>query len=119
MKRRRSLQPIVYTYFTSPTYLQYLNSCATGFQDCGCSQTLCSWKSDQELSLIKLDAEIDAVLTLNQHAIKRGIEVERDFSSDTPVFVDVDKLNQVWQNLISNAIQAMKGKGTLRVQDKT
>ena len=76
-------------------------------------------KSDQELSLIKLDTEIDAVLTLNQHAIKRGIEVERDFSSDTPpVFVDVDKLNQVWQNLISNAIQAMKGKGTLRVKTK-
>ena len=76
-------------------------------------------KSNQERSLVELDTEINAVLTLNQNAIKHGIEVERDFSSDTPsVFVDVDKMNQVWQNLIGNAIQAMKGKGTLRIKTR-
>ena len=73
-------------------------------------------KSDQERHLVKLETEIDTVLTLNQNAVKAGIEIERDFSPDTPlIYIDVDKVNQVWQNLIMNAVQAMKGKGTLRI----
>ncbi|MAD60447.1 MAG: hypothetical protein CMH49_02890 [Myxococcales bacterium] len=73
-------------------------------------------KSDQERHLVKLDSELDTVLTLNHNVVKSGIELERDFSPHTPlVYIDVDKVNQVWQNLITNAVQAMKGKGTLKI----
>jgi signal transduction histidine kinase len=45
-----------------------------------------------------------------------GIDVQRDFDSDIPrVEVYPAELNQVWTNLIDNAIDAMDGKGTLRI----
>jgi signal transduction histidine kinase len=45
-----------------------------------------------------------------------GIDVHRDFDSDIPrLEVYPAELNQVWTNLIDNAIDAMDGKGTLRI----
>jgi len=71
---------------------------------------------ESERSLIDLPRELDAVLTLNHNALKRGVEVRRDFSEGHPaVHGDADQLNQVWQNLIQNAVQAMKSQGTLTV----
>lgn len=45
-----------------------------------------------------------------------GIEVLREFGADVPL-VDayVAELNQVWTNVIDNAIDAMEGEGTLRL----
>jgi signal transduction histidine kinase len=46
-----------------------------------------------------------------------GIEVVKDFDrSLPPVPVYAGELNQVWTNLVDNAIQAMKGHGTLTVR---
>ena len=46
----------------------------------------------------------------------RGIEVEFDFDQDIPAFdAYAAALNQVWTNLIDNAIDAMHGEGTLRL----
>jgi signal transduction histidine kinase len=45
-----------------------------------------------------------------------GIEVVREFGADVPlVEVYAAELNQVWTNLIDNAIDAMGGQGTLRL----
>ena len=45
-----------------------------------------------------------------------GIDVQRDFGSDIPrIEVYPAELNQVWTNLIDNAIDAMEGKGTLGI----
>ena len=77
-------------------------------------------KTDSERRLSNLKLDLDLVLTLNHNVIKRGIEVVRLFEEDTPtVYADVDQLNQVWQNLIQNAVQAMKGKGTLTLRLST
>ena len=44
------------------------------------------------------------------------IEVVREFDADVPlVEVYAAELNQVWTNLIDNAIDAMDGDGTLRL----
>jgi two-component system, NtrC family, sensor kinase len=73
-------------------------------------------KSNRERKLVSLYSELDTVLTLNQSVIKHGIEVERNFDPNTPnVYIDIDKIHQVWQNLITNAVQAMKGKGSLEI----
>jgi len=55
--------------------------------------------------------------TLVMLSYKLGnISVERDFASDAPIIeADAGALNQVWTNLIDNAIDAMEGRGTLRV----
>ena len=45
-----------------------------------------------------------------------GIDVQRDFGSDIPrIEVYPAELNQVWTNLIDNAIDAMEGNGTLGI----
>ena len=45
-----------------------------------------------------------------------GIEVTRDFAADLPeIEVYASELNQVWNNLIDNAIDAMDGTGTLHL----
>ena len=47
----------------------------------------------------------------------RGLEVVKDFDPSLPkVPVYVGELNQVWTNLIDNAVQAMNGHGTLTVR---
>jgi signal transduction histidine kinase len=44
----------------------------------------------------------------------RGVSVERDFATDVPMIEAIPgELNQVWTNLIDNAVDAMDGAGTL------
>jgi len=51
------------------------------------------------------------------HRLKDGITVVRDYDPQLPrVCAYGGELNQVWTNLIDNAIDAMKGNGELRVR---
>lgn len=56
---------------------------------------------------------IETVLTLYQNNLKHGVEVIRNFQTIPPAMCYVDQLNQVWTNLIHNALQAMDNQGTL------
>ncbi|MFB2838998.1 response regulator [Floridanema evergladense] len=59
---------------------------------------------------------IETVLTLYNNQLKHGIEVTRDYQANLPSLLCYpDELNQVWTNLIHNAIQAMDYKGHLSV----
>jgi len=51
------------------------------------------------------------------HELKSGVTVRREYQP-VPLLVDSfgTELNQVWTNLIQNAIDAMDGKGELRVR---
>ena len=45
-----------------------------------------------------------------------GLEVIRDYAAELPrIEANAGELNQVWTNVIDNAIDAMDGSGTLRV----
>ena len=58
---------------------------------------------------------IETVLTLYHNTLKQGVDVEKRFANIAPIFCFPDELNQVWTNLIHNAIQAMKNKGKLTI----
>jgi signal transduction histidine kinase len=58
---------------------------------------------------------IETVLTIYQNQIKHGTELVRRFEALPPVRCLPDELNQVWTNLVHNALQAMDHKGTLTV----
>jgi len=58
---------------------------------------------------------LDTVLTLYQSQIKRGVEVIRDYGEDTALEGLHDQLNQVWTNLVHNALQAMNYEGTMTI----
>lgn len=58
---------------------------------------------------------LETVLTLYHNQLKHGIEVIKNFSDIPPIFCFPDELNQVWTNLIHNAIQAMNNRGMLQI----
>jgi signal transduction histidine kinase len=60
---------------------------------------------------------LETTLTIMNHKLKRGVTVQRDYLP-TPLLVNSfgSELNQVWTNLIDNAIDAMNGNGELRVR---
>lgn len=57
---------------------------------------------------------IETALTLYQNQFKYGVEVVRQYEDSLPsILCYPDELNQVWTNLVHNALQAMNNKGTL------
>jgi signal transduction histidine kinase len=68
----------------------------------------------QNVDIVK---SLETTLTILNHKLKRGVSVQRDYQP-VPFLVNSfgSELNQVWTNLIDNAIDAMNGKGELRVR---
>ena len=58
---------------------------------------------------------IEVVLTLYHNQIKHGIDVNKQYDDVPLIPCYPDELNQVWTNLLHNAIQAMDGKGALEI----
>jgi signal transduction histidine kinase len=60
---------------------------------------------------------LNNTLVILQHKLREGIDVLRDYAADLPeIEAYGSELNQVWTNIIDNAIQAMDGRGALEVR---
>jgi signal transduction histidine kinase len=68
----------------------------------------------QNVDIVK---SLENTLTILNHKLRKGVDVQRDYQR-VPFLVNSfgSELNQVWTNLIDNAIDAMRGKGELRVR---
>jgi len=53
---------------------------------------------------------LDTVLTLYRGQIRHGVELVRDYQDEGRVWGRHDQLNQVWTNLLHNALQAIEGQ---------
>ena len=59
---------------------------------------------------------IESALVMLGHKLSSSITVVRDYSASVPrIGAYPGELNQVWTNLIDNALDAMNGAGTLRL----
>lgn len=68
-------------------------------------------------SEIDIHSGIESTITMLWHRLKNGIEVIREFDRGLPkVPAHGSELNQVWTNLIDNAVDAMNGQGELRIR---
>jgi signal transduction histidine kinase len=64
-----------------------------------------------------LHAGLDATLVMLGHKIKQGVTVVKEYDRSLPkVPAYAGELNQVWTNLIVNALDAMAGEGTLTIR---
>ena len=61
---------------------------------------------------------INTVLVLYSGLLKQGCEVVKEFDDLPLIPCHADELNQVWTNLIHNALQAMDYKGTLTLRSR-
>jgi len=68
----------------------------------------------QNVDIVK---SLETTLTILNHKLKHGVVVERDYQK-IPLLVNSfgSELNQVWTNIIDNAIDAMGGKGKIQVR---
>jgi two-component system NtrC family sensor kinase len=71
------------------------------------------------LERVDVHAGIEDTLVILSHQLKygeNGVNVKRSFGSLPPITAYVGELNQVWTNLIHNAIQAMDGRGEILIE---
>jgi signal transduction histidine kinase len=62
---------------------------------------------------------LDSTLVMLAHKMHGGVSVVREYDDDVPnIEARAGELNQVWTNLIDNAVDAMAGSGTLRVSTR-
>lgn len=69
-----------------------------------------------EKTIVSLHDEINMVLLLFHNRIKHGISVLFDVAESLHVLAKRDQLNQVWINIVNNALQAMPLEGTLAIR---
>ena len=62
---------------------------------------------------------LDDTLTMMKHKIAPGVAIKREYGPDVPeVEAFPAELNQVWTNLIANAIDAVDSNGTIRIRTR-
>jgi signal transduction histidine kinase len=62
---------------------------------------------------------LEKTLVILGHKVRAGIDVRRDFDEHLPpIQANGAELNQVWTNLIDNAIDAMQGHGQLLIRTR-
>jgi len=68
----------------------------------------------QNVDIVK---SLESTLTILNHKLKKGVTVHREYQK-VPLLVNSfgSELNQVWTNIIDNAIDAMGGQGELRLK---
>jgi len=69
------------------------------------------------MQMVDVQQGLENTLTILHHRLKSGIRVVRNYAQNLPkICAFGGELNQIWTNLIANAIEAMQGKGELRVR---
>jgi len=73
-------------------------------------------ESSDRRQTVFLERELDqALAALTTNMDDSALTIERSYAGDTCVIASPDQLRQALNNVILNAIQAMKGRGTLRL----
>jgi signal transduction histidine kinase len=68
------------------------------------------------LQMTDVTEGLESTLVMLGHKLGGGVTVVRDYARDLPrIEAMAGELNQVWTNLIDNAVDALAGAGTLRV----
>ena len=76
-----------------------------------------SYMDQASMQEVDVREDLENTLKIFGHWLKKGITVERKYAPDAPrVCAFGVELNQVWTNLIDNAIDSMKGSGELRIR---
>jgi signal transduction histidine kinase len=69
--------------------------------------------------LLEVDVHegLENTLVIMEHKLKQGVTVKREYSQDLPhIEAYASELNQVWTNIIDNAVDAMNGKGEIVIR---
>lgn len=71
---------------------------------------------EAELKTVDIHEGLEDTLTLIHHQIKHDITVDKQYGDIPPIACYPGQLNQVFLNMLVNARQAIKGKGTITIK---
>lgn len=78
-----------------------------------------SFLGQAEVLKINLHDSLDNTLVILRNKMKVGITITREYDDDMPeIMAYGSELNQVWTNLLDNAIDAMGGQGEIKIRTK-
>ncbi len=100
--------------FTLASLATEINDAATRISGIVKALKSYSYMDQAPMQPIDVHEGLNDTLTMLRHKLKDGVTVERDYAASLPrIDAYGSELNQVWTNLIDNAIAAMEGKGCL------
>jgi signal transduction histidine kinase len=78
-----------------------------------------SYLNQAPIQAVDLKAGLEDTLLILGSKLRGGISVQRDYAKDLPFIQGYgSELNQVWTNILDNAIDAMNGKGEIKVRTR-
>ncbi len=105
--------------FTARTLLEQIRHGAGRIADIVTALKDYSYMDRAPVQDIDVHEGLDNTLVMLQGELKRGVEVQRDYGDGVPrIEARGSELNQVWTNLIDNAVDAMAGSGHLVVRTR-
>jgi signal transduction histidine kinase len=76
-----------------------------------------SYLDQAPVQLVDVHEGLENTLVILRHKLKGGVTVVKDYAPGLPrIEAYASELNQVWTNLIDNAIDAMGGHGEIRIR---
>lgn len=76
-----------------------------------------SYMDQAPIQMVDVREGLNDTLVMLSGKIRKGVKVDLDFAADIPrIEAFGGELNQVWTNLIDNAIGAMEGRGSLELK---
>jgi signal transduction histidine kinase len=71
------------------------------------------------IQMVDIHEGLDSTLVILRSKLKQGITVHREYAADLPhIQARGSELNQVWTNIIDNAIGAMNGEGEITLRTR-
>jgi signal transduction histidine kinase len=78
-----------------------------------------SYLDQAPVQTVNIREGIDSTLAILRSKIKEGIVIHTDYDPDLPLIEAYgSELNQVWTNIIDNAIDALDGRGIIEIRTR-
>jgi len=105
--------------FTVYSLLAEISQGATRISEIVKSLKTYAYLDQAPIQAVDLHEGIDHTLVLLRHKLKQGVNVKREYGEGIPkIQAYGSELNQVWTNIIDNAIDAMDGEGEIWIRTR-
>ncbi|GAD79142.1 ATP-binding protein [Vibrio ezurae] len=96
-------------YYTAGTTIRSINVCSSRIAEMVKSLKSYARADDESVKKVDIHEGIEDTLVIFENHLK-NVEVERNYHNIEPILCRPNALQQVWTNLVSNAIDAMDNK---------
>ncbi len=107
------------TLFTIFSLLEEINQGTSRISEIVKSLKSYVYLDQAPVQLVDIHEGLDNTLVMLRSKLKTGIVLERHYVPNLPMIMAFgSELNQVWTNIIDNAVDAMDGQGTIKISTR-